>query len=176
MAKNNSTSTPIQLPLPIENTTVEIPLTKGYVTMVDAIDADMSQLSWYAKTNKTNAYAFRNANGHDLGMHKVILERKIGRLLNSDEVPDHINCDGLDNRRSNLRVATQTQNNINAHKKIGISGYKGVQWHSSRKTWRACLMANGKRIDFGYFKTPEEAYEAYKEGAKKYHGEFAKFD
>lgn len=90
---------------------------------------------------------------------------------------DHINGNTLDNRRSNLRVVTRTQNNQNVTiRKHNKSGYKGVSLEKKTGRWVAVIQANNKRIHLGTFDTPEEAYAAYCEAAKKYHGKFARFD
>lgn len=88
---------------------------------------------------------------------------------------DHINGDKLDNRISNLRASTRSENakNFPVTKK-NTSGYKGVSWHKQRKRWVASIKVNGKKIDLGRYKTPEEAHAAYCEAANKHHGEFAR--
>lgn len=84
---------------------------------------------------------------------------------------DHINGNRADNRFENLRAATLSQNCMNRGKPVSnSSGYKGVR--NSRNRWRATIGSGGKRYYLGYFDTPEEAYEAYCEAAKKLHGDF----
>lgn len=85
---------------------------------------------------------------------------------------DHVNQDKADNRIKNLRNATNSQNQHNCKKRAGNNPYKGVSKNSSGKGWEASITVNYKPHYLGYFKTPEEAYESYKQAAKKLHGEF----
>jgi hypothetical protein len=83
---------------------------------------------------------------------------------------DHVNGDTLDNRRENLRVATHAENSQNKRK---ISkGFKGV--YERRGHWIASIAACGTRVRLGSFATPEEAAMAYDDGARKWHGPFAR--
>lgn len=85
---------------------------------------------------------------------------------------DHINHNRSDNRACNLRLANKSQNGANRKKcKNNTTGYKGVCKKKTRYT--AALISNGKRINMGYYDTPEKAYSAYQLGAYLYHGEFA---
>src|SRR5690554_1648894 len=88
---------------------------------------------------------------------------------------DHINGVKSDNRISNLRIATISENQWNMPRKPDShSGYKGVTWSKVRNMWRSRISVNGKSIWLGYHSTPEQAHAAYCEAAKKYHGEFAR--
>jgi hypothetical protein len=87
---------------------------------------------------------------------------------------DHINHDRLDNRKENLRVCIQADNNLNKSKyKNNTSGYKGVVKHPSQNLWQAQVKHRGKIYKSKYFNTKEEAARAYNELAMKHHGEFA---
>src|ERR1043165_3940616 len=98
----------------------------------------------------------------------------IGRPLEKHELVDHIDGNGLNNRRSNLRLATYAQSSMNRGRNIkNSSGYKGVDLKDGK--WRAEIQVSRKKVYLGRFSTPEEAYAAYCEAAKKYHGEFANF-
>ena len=88
---------------------------------------------------------------------------------------DHINTNSLDNRIENLREATQSQNCANQNiKKNNTSGFKGVKYRKDLNKWSASVMVNRKNIALGCFETIDQAVEAYKNGAEKYFGEFAR--
>jgi len=87
---------------------------------------------------------------------------------------DHINGIKGDNRICNLREATRSQNGRNrGANKNNTSGYKGVCWHKSIQKWMSRITISGDIKFLGYFDAPEEAYLAYCEAAKEYHGEFS---
>ena len=91
-------------------------------------------------------------------------------------VADHINHNGLDNRKANLRPATRAQNNYNRlaiKRKGATSKYKGVAWKKEYKKWNAQIYFKGECIFLGYFKEEKQAAKAYDKAAKEYHGEFA---
>lgn len=86
---------------------------------------------------------------------------------------DHINGDKKDNRISNLRLATKSQNEINKPKKAGTSSkYKGVTWHKARGKWLAHLNVNGKYKYLGYYSIEIDAKYAYDKAAEEFHGEY----
>jgi hypothetical protein len=166
-----------QLPLPLDGETVEIPLTRGYVAIVDAKDADLAELKWYAHFSGNSPYAQRRQpegmRPKTILLHRVILGRMLGRKLVSAEIADHINRNTLDNRRSNLRLATPQQNQQNKGvQRNNTSGFKGVSRQKRSGKWKAEIKSGGKKIWLGEFDSPEEAYVAYCKAAKELHGEF----
>ena len=89
-------------------------------------------------------------------------------------VVDHIDSDGLNNQRYNLRVCTNAQNVQNQRiMRGGTSRFKGVCWDMVNKKWRAKLGMNGKTFELGRFKVEADAASAYDDAAEKYFGEFA---
>jgi len=88
-------------------------------------------------------------------------------------VIDHINHNGLDNRKANLRLATFAQNARNSRMRRNRSGYKGVCFTNDRGKYRAVIWHNNIRIHLGYFDSPISAAKAYDHAARKYHREFA---
>ena len=102
-------------------------------------------------------------------MHRMIMKPPKGMVV------DHINCDGLDNRRANLRFATRQQNKCNTRpiSRRCSSKYKGVFWARDRCKWRAVVTSKGKRMNLGAFDNEVEAARVRDAAAKKYHGQFA---
>ncbi len=111
-------------------------------------------------------------------MHRIILEYKLKRKLKHWENTDHINGNGLDNRRCNLRLCDQSKNGGNRKKqnKKTSSIYKGVSWSKRCKKWRTQIKVNKKPRHIGYFESETKAGKAYDEAAIKYFGEFARLN
>lgn len=176
----------IQLPLLFPSEYVEIKLSKRgkysgmYQATVDSIDGFLGERNWKIRLHDGRSYAARNIQVNKKAqveyLHRVIMARKLGRPLVKGELVDHINGNGLDNRRENLRLATTSQNNQNSRlPRTNTSGYKGVYWEKKRAKWHAQITINNICIFLGRFEDKEIAYQAYCEAAIKYHGEFANF-
>ena len=89
---------------------------------------------------------------------------------------DHIDGDGLNNSRQNLRICTQSENGKNRRiNKTNKSGYKGVSFCNKSSKWYASIKLDGKSKNLGYFTTPEDAHLAYVTAAKTMHGNFASY-
>ena len=126
---------------------------------------------WFKQRNKNGgryalAHVYRNGKRTSLYMHKLIMDSPKGMEI------DHVNGDGWDNRKCNLRVCTRQQNTFNQHRVSPTTGYRGV-YLKRNKNYYAGLEFNGKGVHLGIYKTAKEAAKAYNEGAKKYYGEFA---
>jgi hypothetical protein len=163
--------------------TITIQLTKGHVATIDDTDVDLAQFKWYSHSSNggKRAYAAMGTARYEFSkskfLHRIVLERIIGRPLNLGEIPDHINGDSLDNRRSNLRLATKAQNNRNAQiPKTNKTGYKGVAFRKERQKWQATINYNNHKIYLGCYDTPQEAYVIYCKAARILHGEFARLE
>lgn len=156
---------------------IGIELTRDQITYIDDIDSDVLSFNWYAIRGRTGFYAARGmrtkSNQKIETLHRVIFSKVLGRPLSSEEIVDHINGNTLDNRRSNLRLATKQQNQFNRSKpQNNTSGYKGVTWNKNAEKWKAQIGHAGTTLYLGYFDTPEEAALAYEEKAKELFGEF----
>lgn len=148
------------------------------IILLDEEDSDLLRLTWHITKPGYIARGNKTDEGYKTQfIHRVILERSVGRALGSDEFTDHINGNRLDNRRSNLRVVNKLQNCRNAGRyKNNTSGYKGVGWDKKVNKWRARIRINGRLTKLGWFKTPEEAYAAYCEAARQHFGEYARLE
>lgn len=147
----------------------KINLMLGRFALVDNSDYEkVSKFKWYADKGSRTYYAKMVGGGKR--MHRFIL----GLRKNSRLEVDHINNDGLDNRRSNLRLCNRSQNLQNARKRLrASSGFKGVCWHKQNKRWFAYIQKNKKFISLGTFKKEKEAALAYNYKSKELFGEFA---
>lgn len=152
-----------------------IPLSYDLWSLVDAVDYDaLIGYYWMSDDSTGNLYAYRTGpkpRYRKERMHRVILNAPSGMEV------DHINMDGLDNRRCNLRLATRPQNRWNRIKNSNnTSGYKGVWYHKRDHLWCAEIGASGGRHRLGRFASPIDAALAYDAAALQLHGEFARLN
>lgn len=147
-----------------------IPLTQGKFALVDDEDFDrLNRHKWCAVRRDNLWYARRHKDSGGIFMHNEIAEPPKGLRW------DHADGDGLNNKKSNLRPATCSQNQANARKrKDNTSGFKGVSWHRRHKKWYACLSHQGKIRFLGLFEDAERAAQAYDSAAIELRGEFAR--
>jgi len=151
---------------------VWFPIGGGGRTLIDECDlALVSSKSWCLKRRTdTHRTEYVRETTSSLKLHQLILRNEDPSL-----VIDHVNCDGLDNRRSNLRICSQSQNHANEQKRRrGSSLFKGVSYDSSRKKWSAKIAINYKTINLGRFDDEAAAALAYDRAALEYYGEFAR--
>ncbi|QGJ87600.1 HNH endonuclease [Gordonia phage Faith5x5] len=149
---------------------VEIPVAGGHVALVDESDRDLvSRYRWSALQTGKTVYAQRAIQRAD-GRWTT---QKMHQLITGYALTDHRNGNGLDNRRANLREATQAQNMCNRRPSTGASGYKGVTWHARLNRWKGQITKAGRNHHLGYFQVAEDAARAYDDAARLMHGEFA---
>ena len=151
---------------------MKIKLTQNKVTLIDDADYELiKQYKWCAGRTHQCWYAITQARNDDgkrttLYMHRLIIGNNCKDLF-----IDHINGDGLDNRRSNLRICTNAENLHNRLPRREM--YKGVYWCKRKKPWRARIRNNGRLIHLGYYDSKEKAANAYNKAARNYFGGFA---
>lgn len=153
---------------------IKIPLTQGKFALIDDEDwPAISGYKWHAAKFPHTFYAKSNipigdGKGTTIRMHSIILCPNTGQQV------DHINHNGLDNRRNNLRLCTNQQNQGNRRKwKPKSSLYKGVFWDKQKNKFRASIRRNMKLKHLGCFHDEIEAAKAYDIEALKHFGEFA---
>lgn len=163
----------------------EIPLTKGYVAIVDDEDYErVSRRSWCARPGGNgNVYAARGIVRRKEGlryiqlMHREVLGLDPAYSTDPPVVVDHINGDTLDNRKANLRICTQAQNSRNRRKiKAGRSIYKGVMPRPEHGSFKARIRIDGKLINLGSYATEKDAALAYDVAAREHFGEYARLN
>lgn len=157
-----------------------VPVNKGkYFAIVDNEDYDwICKFTWTiaGKKQRQGKYArtviYRlDGSREEVYMHRMIMKATRGTLV------DHLNMNGLDNRKSNLRLCTTAQNSMNRKvPKSNRSGYKGVYYRSDNQTnpYDAKITFNGKRIHIGCYRTAKDASDAYYAKAKELFGDFAR--
>lgn len=151
----------------------ELKLTRGYTAIVDDEDYEwLSKWKWTALPTAHRVYA-RRAYWDGDKYKTVYLHRQIMNATGKITV-DHINRDGLDCRRANMRLATNSQNCFNTGmRRNNTSGIRGVSWWKAMRAWRADIRIMGRHIHLGKFLTIRAAESAYRAAAEQFQGEFA---
>lgn len=167
-----------------------VELTAEYLREILDYDPETGAFTWKLRADATpqwnGKYAGKPAGSHDTstGYHQLSINgifryaHRAAWLYTFGEWPaqqiDHINGVGSDNRISNLRLASHTENMRNTRKRAdNTSGFKGVSHAKHAKRWRAKIQSHQKQRYLGCFDTPEEAHAAYCKAAAELYGEFA---
>jgi len=149
---------------------VSLMLGRGFSTRLDFDDYDRLRVfGWHA----TDRYAFRV---EKIGDHRqtIYLHRDIMQAPPGVQV-DHISGDTWDNRRSNLRLATRSQQNMNQKiRSTNKSGVTGVRWNDQKERWIARICAAGRKMELGRFKNFDDAVAARRAAEGRYFGEYAR--
>lgn len=159
----------------------KIALTNNQWAIISEVDyPSLIQHNWTGWWNpKTRSYYAvrgekRGGKRFMIMMHNAVYIAAYGSIPDGKKV-DHISVNSLENRRGNLRDASNHENMFNSGKRRNnTSGYKGVTWHKQRQRWMAQIVAYGKHQNLGLFDTKEAAYEAYCEAARRLHGQYAR--
>jgi hypothetical protein len=157
---------------------VEVPLTQGKVALIDDEDAPrILAHKWTLHHDRSRrrdvGYAVRYVRKADgIGRTSIQMHREILNAPAGLEV-DHINGEGLDNQKVNLRLATRAQNLSNTYRQKGRTGYRGIYWHRRNRMYHALIRHEGKKHSLGYYYDVEQAARAYDYAAYHLHGEFA---
>lgn len=153
--------------------------TGGYTLVSDADTPSLegrtlcSQWQMNGTDRKGRVYVYFREPGSD---KRIWLHRF---LLGVDErftFVDHINGNGLDNRRENLRTCTPKENSVNSQNRSGSSIYRGVGWSKQSDKWLARISNDGRLIHIGLFDEEEDAARAYDAAAQRLHGSFARLN
>ena len=154
----------------------KIELTQGYQVIVDDEDyEELTKHNWHITKGK-RYYAARSLRIDKKIVSVLSMHRQIMKLEYGDKRQvDHINGNGLDNRKENLRICTHSENCYNRKKtKINAtSKYKGVYWDKQRKKWSTLIGKDQKSIHLGHYDNEIEAAKAYDKKALELFGEFA---
>ena len=157
----------------IEGNIAYVPLTQGYEAVIDAIDADIvGQKNWHAAPRGNQVYAVAkttiDGKSANLYLHKLLTKRQDGLCV------DHIDRNGLNNRRSNLRMVTTSQNLMNSvANRRSKSGIRGVSYCKKTKKWVATLRVNKKEVTRLYTRCKAGAIIIRKLAERKFFGKFA---
>lgn len=159
-------------PVRIDGDIAYVSLTKGYVATIDSADVNaVAGWNWCAFVRGETVYAVRSASRKTIYMHRALISPPDGCVV------DHVDGNGLDNRRANLRVGSQMQNTWNSRtKRSNTSGVKGVCFDRSRAKWIAHIRCGGKRINLGRFDNIRDAEAAYRAASMRIHGQFSRLD
>ena len=159
-----------------------IKLACGKLAKIDDIDYDIiSKYKWSLVSGKyARAVVYDIGRGENGKLKQRII--KMHRLITGakqEDVVDHINGDGLDNRRSNIRICDRTQNQGNRYvQKNSKSQIKGVEMRvrKSGVSWIAYIVKGCKKKSLGSYRDKNDAARAYNEAALEYFGDFAKLN
>lgn len=155
-------------PEPTDEGVRHIPLTKGAFAIVDADDFErLNRYKWHALHVRSQWYARRAPGGRVIMMHREIMQPPDGMVV------DHIDGNGLNNRKCNLRICTQQQNMQNRRPLARSSAFKGVSFYTQTGKWHAEITLDGKKIYIGSYDDEIEAARAYDRKAIELFGEFA---
>lgn len=146
---------------------MKIPLSRGLFATIDPDDFPLvSNYVWHAQPSTNGSYYAVTR----VPMHRMIMNAPLGVYV------DHIDGEGLNNTRDNLRFCNNSQNQHNTASRGGSSRFKGVGWVKARQCWEAKFTLNRKYYFVGYFDSEEEAANAYNVAIAAIVGPFARLN
>ena len=161
----------------------EIQLTRGKVAIVDDEDYErLSEYKWQAQKATQKAASWYARRGEYLGGGRkhgrkklILMHREILGLGDDDGDVDHLDGNGLNNVRSNIRMASRSANMQRGHRAVGKSGFIGVRrTRNNRNPWIAVASLDGKKMSVGSYATPKQAAWAYDEAVLRVYGPHAR--
>lgn len=163
-----------QAPIDLGDGTSAILLTRGKLAIIDTADRGLVEgRSWYSTKKKQCWYAKSDLGPVDGERVRDTLHRVIMGVTDRRVQVDHINRNGLDNRRSNMRLCSNAENSRNQRRPSNTSGFKGVSWNKLMNKWRAQIRVDYHTTCIGHFASKEDAARAYDQYAMTLFGEFA---
>jgi hypothetical protein len=146
---------------------VFLPLSKGHVTVIDFADLEKVRgHKWCVVGTKTHKYAQSRIKNKAFNLHRFLMGNPTGKIV------DHIDGNGLNNCRANLRIVSARQNTQNSFKSRGCSSkYKGVAWNKRDQKWEVKFT-----FSLGQFESEEDAAKKYDDYVRSIHGEFARYN
>lgn len=168
-------------PVRVDGQVAYVPLTKGYTAIIDAADVPLVEgYNWLADVHRRPdgsvkvVYAARMATTGVGKQRMLMMHREISGTP-SQMMTDHVDGDGLNNRKANLRRASRSQNGCNRRMSVNnASGTKGVHWSKASEKWVARIAVNGTRLVLGSYRCPTAAALAYAKASRELHGEFGR--
>ncbi len=161
-------------PIRIHGDVAYVPLTRGYEAIIDAADVPLVEgFNWIAFVRPHTVYVISSRKTGNtpstIYLHRLIMGAPVGLEV------DHVDCNGLNNRRNNLRFASKSQNAHNQRiRSNNRSGVKGVSFNKKRGLWVAHIKIQYKSRTIGSFRTIEEASAAYAAASAALHGEYGR--
>lgn len=150
---------------------------KVHDVLIDDCDAErVMQYKWHVAFNGYTYYVKTYQQGEPISLHWFIL----GLTTSGEDSVDHIDGNGLNNTRANLRICTRSQNQMNRKSRIGSSRFKGVSWHKRSNSWEAYIYTSTdgrrKKHGLGHYKLEEDAALAYDRAARTHSPEYRRFN
>ena len=157
---------------------IKIPLSQNgqlaglYEAIIDDEDEELARFSWSVYVNQWKVRAYRKIHKKSTYLHRVVLERKLGRPIAEGLVAINLDHNGLNCTRKNLVEGTQGQANHLGQHDFGKTGHRGIQIYTNGK-YVAYISVNNKPLNLGYFDSLEDAINRREEAEITFFGNLA---